>query len=244
MVKAQLDHPPYEDFPWPPGEDDLYYDDRMRMETARHYQQVMLLLLVLKLAWRDRQDVYIGANMFVYFSPDQVLTKDFRGPDLFVVTGVKQRERKSWVVWLEEKAPDVVIELLSYTTATLDKTEKKDIYQNTLRVPEYIWYDPWSAELAGWSLRDGVYLPVEPDTDGAIPCHATGLKLIRWHGVFDGVEATWLRWATMAGELLPTPDELAEQQQQAAVQAEQRAAALEAQLAAYQRRFGDLTGEE
>ena len=31
-------------------------------------------------------------------------------------------------------------------------------------------------------------------------------------GTYKGVEATWLRWATVAGDLLPTDAERAEQQ--------------------------------
>jgi Uma2 family endonuclease len=33
-------------------------------------------------------------------------------------------ERKSWVVWEEGKAPDIVIELLSASTATQEKLRK------------------------------------------------------------------------------------------------------------------------
>ncbi|MFN8559596.1 MAG: hypothetical protein U0531_20400 [Dehalococcoidia bacterium] len=32
--------------------------------------------------------------MFVYFSPDQVLTRDFRGPDVFVAKDGTKRSRK------------------------------------------------------------------------------------------------------------------------------------------------------
>ena len=62
--------------------------------------------------------------MFVYFRPRQEFTHDFRGPDFFAVQGVAKRERKSWVVWEEGKGPDVVIELLSDSTAEKDKNEK------------------------------------------------------------------------------------------------------------------------
>jgi len=48
------------------------------------------------------------------------------------------------VVWEEGKAPDVIIELLSESTATQDKTVKKEIYQNQMRFPEYFWYDPFN----------------------------------------------------------------------------------------------------
>jgi Uma2 family endonuclease len=73
----------------------------------------------------ERQDGYVGGNMFIYFSQAQIKTQDFKGPDFFAVIGVPKRERKSWVVWQEEKTPDVVIELLSPSTAQYNKTEKK-----------------------------------------------------------------------------------------------------------------------
>jgi hypothetical protein len=34
-----------------------------------------------------------------------------------------------------------------------------------------------------------------------------GLSLVRWQGAYAGVDATWLRWTTPDGTLLPTPDE-------------------------------------
>jgi uncharacterized protein (DUF3084 family) len=49
------------------------------------------------------------------------------------------------------------------------------------------------------------------------------LALMRWQGTYLGVEATWLRWATLDGMLLPTGAELAEQERQRAEQERQRA---------------------
>jgi hypothetical protein len=49
------------------------------------------------------------------------------------------------------------------------------------------------------------------------------LFLLRWHGVYRGVEAIWLRWATLDGELLLTGYERAEQESQRAEQESQRA---------------------
>src|SRR2546428_1341003 len=118
-------------------ENDLPCDDGIPMETERHVLQMFLLIETLRAYWEDRDDVYVGGNMFVYFSPNQVLTHDFRGPDVFVAQGVKKRERKSWVVWQEGKPPDVVIELMSESTADFDKNEKKQVYQDKLKAPEY-----------------------------------------------------------------------------------------------------------
>ena len=245
MQRIHPEQLPGTDIPWPPTEDELPSSDGIPMETQRHALQMNLLIEPLELAWAERDDVFVGGDMFVYFSPDQVLAEDFRGPDVFVVQGVAKRERKSWVVWQEGKAPDVVIELLSESTAQRDKTEKKRIYQNRLRVPEYYWYDPFSGELAGFALRDGVYEPIAPNGAGGLPSRQLGLTLVRWNGIYRGVEAVWLRWATPDGTLLPTSAEVAAREREAAARerqraerAEQRIAALEARLAHLERRLG------
>jgi Uma2 family endonuclease len=243
-----------EEIALPPTEDELPSSDGMPMETERHVLQMYLLIETLRAHWAERTDVFVGGNMFVYFSPDQVRRHDFRGPDVFVVQGVEKRERKSWVVWQEGKGPDVVIELLSESTAERDKQEKKEIYQERLRVPEYFWYDPFSGEWAGFGLHQGRYDPIVEDEQERLISRELGLALVRWEGVYNGVSARWLRWATLEGSLLPTPEELAQQarqqaqeaQQQAqwaqqeAQQARQRTAELEELLTRYRARFGEL----
>ena len=67
-----------------------------------------------------------------------------------------------------------------------------------------------------------------------------GLTLVRWQGEYKGVEAVWLRWATFAGDLLPTESELTEQEIMRAQQERMRAEDLEALLQRYRERFGDL----
>jgi Uma2 family endonuclease len=232
---------------WPPTEDELPSDDGEPMETQRHALQLQLLLDPLRLFWADRRNVFVGGNMFVYFSLGQVRHQDFRGPDFFVALDVPRRERKSWVVWQEGKGPDVVIELLSDSTAAQDKGEKKAIYQDHLRVPEYFWFDPFSGEWAGFALCNGGYEAIAEDSQGRLVSRRLGLALVRWAGIYQEVEARWLRWATLTGALLPTPQEVAAEAQGLAAEAERRAAeaqdqaaTLEALLARYRERFGDL----
>jgi Uma2 family endonuclease len=236
---------------WPPTQDDLPYDDGMPMESQRHVMQLQLLMDPLRLLWEGRQDVYIGGNMFVYYSLAQVRNKDFRGPDFFVALDVPKRERKSWVIWEEGKGPDVVIELLSESTAAQDKGEKKDIYQDRIRVPEYFWFDPMSGEWAGFILQHGRYAAIEEDSQGRLLSQTLGLALVRWEGIYQEVEARWLRWATLSGALLLTPQEVAVESQRQATEAQRQAteaqrqqAALEALLARYRARFGDLPDAE
>ena len=211
-----------------PTEDDLPCDDGEPMETHRHRQQMELLIQSLEPWARSRGDTYVGGNMFLYFSNEQLRGKDFRGPDFFVVLGVSPRERKSWVVWDEEKGPDLIVELLSDSTRQVDKTENMRVYQDRLRVAEYFWFDPWNPDdFAGFSLTDGRYRPLEPLAPGRLPSPVLGLSLVHWDGVFSGVETRWIRWATPDGRLLLTEAEAAKAEAEAA-QSEAKVARSEA----------------
>ncbi|KKD38748.1 Uma2 family endonuclease [Limnoraphis robusta] len=214
----------------PPTQDDLPCDDGIPMETERHKHQSDLLINAL---WErlKQQNAYVGGNMFVYFSLEQVRNQDFRGPDVFVVLDVPRQERKSWVIWEEGKGPDIVIELLSESTLSRDKTEKKRIYQSQMRVPEYFWYDPFNPEdFQGFRLQGSVYQPLEPDEQGRLMSQELELALVKWSGSYREIDTVWLRWATLEGELLPTTEEIAEQQRQRAELAEQQLEQLKQQL--------------
>ena len=77
---------PYDDGDWSertanlrmPTQDYLPYDDGEPMESERHLYQMMLLIETLKQHWAGRDDFFIGGNMAVYFSSEQVKKKDFR----------------------------------------------------------------------------------------------------------------------------------------------------------------------
>jgi Uma2 family endonuclease len=220
MTPAELE---YIGVPIPPTEDELPFDDGVPMETQRHKFQMDLLLDALYPWFEAREDGYANGNMFVYYSLDQVKNQDFKGPDFFVALGVPKRERKSWVSWVEGKTPDVVIELLSPSTAAIDKGEKKLIYQNQMNVSEYFWYDPFDPnDWAGFQLQGSLYQPIPLNAQGQMLCQTLDLVLVRWEGCYKGVEAVWLRWASLAGTLLLTGEEQAQRQaEQAQRQAEQ-----------------------
>jgi Uma2 family endonuclease len=229
-----------DDVPVPPTEDELPYDNEDTMESQRHVLQMYLLIETLRLYWSDHNVAgFVSGNMFVHFNLERALNKDFRGPDFFAVLDVPSRERKSWVVWAEGKGPDVIIELLSDSTAALDRGEKKFVYQDKLRVPEYFWYHPFTGEWAGFALQKNVYVPLERDEQDRFISETLGLALVRWTGTFQDVEARWLRWTTPEGELLPTGAEKAANARQEAEAAQQRTAELERRLAQYRERYGD-----
>jgi len=214
-----------------PKEEDLPYDDGEPMETARHRDQMLLLIESLRVSWAGRTGYYVGGNMFIHFDPQN--KRHFRGPDFFLVLDVEDRERRSWVVWQEGmRFPDVIIELLSESTRDIDKGEKKTLYERVFRTAEYYLYDPFSQEFLGYHLQGAHYRGVEPDADGKIFSPVTDLYLATREG--------WLRWLTREGQVLPTGWELAQRERQRAEQERQRAERAEQLLEEYQRRFGSL----
>ena len=97
--------------------------DEPEMESSLHSAQLMLLVTCLDWLWRDKTDYFIGANLTIYFSRQQLKNRDFRGPDFFLVKNVDNSPRLSWVVWEEDgQYPNLIIELLSDSTAKIDRS--------------------------------------------------------------------------------------------------------------------------
>lgn len=212
------------------------YSDEPPLETDLHRNQIDLLIRLLQYWWQDRQDFYISGNLTVYYNTQQLKSRDFRGPDVFVVLGAEKRDRRSWAIWDEGgKYPNLVIELLSSSTAKVDKGAKKTLYQDVWRLPEYYWFHPDTLEFAGFCLGNGGYEPIAPTEAGRLPSQQLGLQL--------GIHERQLRWFTAEGELIPLPEEAerqkaeqerqkAEQERLAKEQAQQRLEQLEAFLRA------------
>lgn len=188
------------------------------MESSLHYAQLALLVACLEWLWRDRTDFFIGANLTIYFSREQLKNRDFRGPDFFLVNQTQRRPRKSWVVWEEGgQYPDLIIELLSPATAKTDRSLKKVLYQDRFRTPEYFWFSPETLEFEGYRLVGQHY--------DAIALNAAGQRWSEVLGLFLGVQDETLRYFHPSGELVPTPEE-------AAAAAQERASRLAEQLKA------------
>ena len=194
----------------PPSSLELVCDDGEPMESARHRQQMMVLIESLEHAWRERTDFYVGGNMFLYFSETQARHNDFRGPDVFVTLDTTRRERRAWVTWEEDgKSPDVIIELLSDSTERVDRGDKMRLYGRVLKVGEYFLFDPFSGILEGYELAspNQGYVKKQADAQGRYSCAQLGLLLGKARSTLWAVEVDWLRWMQPDGSVLPMPSE-------------------------------------
>ncbi len=218
VLSSQPDTPIF-----PPDE---LLSDEPPLETTRHLKQLILLLTCLERLWSDRTNFFAGGNLSIYYSTRQRKSEDVRGPDFFVVLDTERRDRKSWVVWAEDgKYPNFILEVLSDTTAQVDRGLKKQLYQDVFRTPDYFWFHPYTLEFKGFKLNYRQYEAIEPNDRGWL--WSDELQL------FLGISNEQLRFFTPEGALVPTPEE-------AEIQERQRADQAEAQIAVFLRKLQEL----
>ena len=217
--------------PRPPSVD--YPDSDGQPVAETDFQRIPLWYANDALArhFRDRHDVYVSANMFVYFEEGN--PKAVVAPDVFVVLGAPDHKRRSYKIWEEPKGPDFVLEITSHSTRIVDQGPKRRIYEE-LGVWEYWQFDPTGDYLVP-PLRGQrrianryVELPVRTSANGTLSGRSEVL------GLDLRVAQGRLRFRNpTTGQDLPSSEELEErvEQQAAALRAaEARVAELEARM--------------
>ena len=190
-------------------------------ETDVHRTLMFELIGMFQAFFRDDPHVYISGNLFLYYQegdPRQVVA-----PDVFVVQGVRNRQRRIYKLWEEGVPPAVVFGLTSRSTRGDDLRSKYDLYER-LGVTEYFLFDPLGEYLRppcrGYRLHQGRYRPQVAAEDGSLwsavlrlALHARGAQL----RLYDPARQRWL----------PTPQE----ESAARRAAKERALVAEAELA-------------
>ena len=193
------------------------------------YQLVPMLYVVdaLRRYFRQRNDVYVGANLFIYY--EQGNPRAVVAPDVFVVIGAPNHLRSSYFLWQEPKGPDFVLEITSRSTRREDEGRKRNLYQS-LQVPEYWQYDPTGdyldPPLQCSRLIAGNYAVVPAgklagDTFG-LPSRVLGLELHLAPGELRLFDAATRRYLLNSAETEQAWQQ-AEQERQQAMQERQQA---------------------
>lgn len=200
-----------------------------------HFLQPLLLFLTFLPTNWNPELVYSAADLNLYY--DLHHPQWYKRPDWFGVVGVNKLYRGedlrlSYVTWQEPANPFVVVELLSPGTEAEDLGEtrsqpnqpptKWEVYERILRIPYYVIFSRYTNELQGFHLVGGHYEALTL-SDGRLAMPELGLSLGVWEGEFQSIERLWLRWFTLAGELIPVPQEEAAEAKQEAAEANRRA---------------------
>jgi Uma2 family endonuclease len=153
-------------------------DGQPMAESDIHRREMIDLITGLEDHLRDRPDVYVAGNLFLYYQKGD--PRAVVAPDVFVVFGVPKGDRKAFKVWEEGAAPRFVIEVTSDSTREDDLQRKRDLYER-LGVEEYFLHDPLGdyldPVLQGFRLSAGRYAPIQPGSQGDLTSRTTGLTL-------------------------------------------------------------------
>ncbi len=189
--QTEIHYPETDDMPMP----DAYYQ-------SDHY---LGTLDMLKGFFRDREDVVVAGNIFMYYEEGNPSANV--SPDCLVVLGVGTdsfERNNTYLVWDVGKVPDFVLEIGSPSTSGRDLRDKRDLYAS-LGIGEYWRFDPSGGEhygepLVGEGLVGGEYreLGMIRDADGGVWGLSPALNLeLHWEGgrlrMYDPVGERWLR---------------------------------------------------
>ncbi len=176
-------------------------DGEPMAKTELHRNLMMDLIAMLCAHFANDPMVYVSGNMMMDYvdgNADYCVS-----PDVFVTRGIPRLPmRETYKIWVEGKAPDVVIEVTSKWTARVDQRQKFALYRDVLKIPEYFLFDPLEKTLAGASLNgyrliEDAYRLIEP-VNGRVTSEGLGLEL--------EVSGTRLRlFDPGRGVYLPTP---------------------------------------
>jgi Uma2 family endonuclease len=199
---------------------EVYYPETDGKPVAETEIQVDLLLelrATLKDYFAAEPDAYAAGNMLLYYVEGD--PKKCVAPDVFFVRGVPNRRRRTYKVWEEGKAPDVVFEVSSRGTWGDDLKRKWKLYER-LGVKEYFIFDPeydylvksFGQTLLAYRLVEGKFTELDV-IGGRVFSQELRLELV------DTGETLRL-FDPQAGRFLPTRSDIRDARQQAEVRAE------------------------
>jgi Uma2 family endonuclease len=185
---------------------------------------------------------FVGADLNLYYDLDR--TGWYKRPDWFLVLGVAASKslaesRLSYVMWQEQVAPFLMVELLSpgteaedlgQTLRVADKPPTKwQVYEQILQVPYYGVFDRYSSQFRMFWLQGDRYVEQRIVDQGFwLPEIELGLGV--WDGVYQGMAGQWLRWYDRNGEWILTETERADLERERADRLQERATRLAAKL--------------
>jgi len=229
-----------------PTEHNLPYSDNKPVDNELQLLIPILLRGALELAWCDRDDWFLGANIGLYHEPKTPAV----GPDGLLAIGVPhyrqgQDLRLSYVVWQEGVMPQWVLEIVSDKPGK-EYGQKMALYAR-IGVLYYTIYNPKHSKrdrhdvFEMYRLVDGEYVR-QQGTPYWMPELGLGL------GVARGKEfllptRDWLYWYDEAGNQYPTKDSIIFQERQRSSRAELTAEA-ERQKAEAERQRAEATQQE
>ena len=138
-------------------------------ETGFHVRASLDLYGSLREFFGQRGDVYVAADMFFYYQKGN--PKACKAPDVMVIFGCGNHERRTYKLWEEKICPSVIFEVTSKSSMMDDMIVKPMLYAS-LGVREYFIFDPLNEymeiPLAGFRLYERDDNRILPDEEGRL----------------------------------------------------------------------------
>ena len=248
--------------PSAPTDTTIFYpeeDGKPMAVSDLHRWILMRTLQVLEAYFADRPEVYVSGDILMYYVEGD--PRKSVSPDVLVAFGLGKKFRGNYKVWEEGKVPDFVMEFSSKTTYQNDLGHKMELY-TSLGIQDYFLCDIEGlylpSPLMGFTLVDGLYVPISENVDGGL--HSSALNLdfhvddldadlytsalnsgfpadVAGLGIYDPVGGAWLQTPAESALALAELEAIARQQEAArADAAEAEAARLRAELERLQAR--------
>jgi len=200
-----------------------------------HELQPQLLRETCQLPDISSDEYLIGADLNVYYDSRNTLWH--KRPDWFLVLGAAPGRqitdlRWSYVTWMEQVNPFLVVELLSPGTEAEDLGQtlrdvtrpptKWQVYEQILKIPYYAVYDRHALNFRLFRLVATRYeeMTIEHHRHWFTELN---LGLGVFPGTYSKYEGQWLRWYDAQGQMIPSDREDADQARQRAEQESLRA---------------------
>ena len=183
-----------------PTDTTIYYPDAdgKPMAVSDFHRWILTRTLqTLDAHFEQQPEVYVSGDILMYYVEGD--PRKSVSPDVLVSFGLGKKKRPTYLVWEEGKPPDFAMEFSSKTTYKKDLGYKMRLYAS-LGIQDYFLYDAVGlclpSPLMGFTLVDGVYVPLSSDSDGglhsdvlSLDFHVTDVGL----GLYDPVAGAWLQ---------------------------------------------------
>jgi Uma2 family endonuclease len=199
-------------------------DGQPMADNTKQFRWIVTIEGGIDALFKDNPNVFVAGDLLWYPVEGQPTIR--MAPDAMVVFGRPKGDRGSYQQWHEAGiAPQVVFEVLSPGNRVAEMIKKFQFYDR-YRVEEYYIYDPDRGELSGWArTADGELIEIDAMSGWVSPRMGVRFDLI--DGELELYYPDGRKFASYL-ELV----EQAEQSRQQAVQAQDRAERLAAQLRA------------
>ena len=226
-----------------------------------HRQILMRTLQILETHFKQNPGVYVSGDILMYYVEGD--PRKSVSPDVLVAFDLGKKRRQNYLVWVEGKVPEFVMEFSSKNTYRNDLGRKMELYAS-LGIQDYFLCDIEGlylpSPLMGFTLVDGLYVPISADVEGGLHSPALNLDFhindldvdlyasalnsgfpadVAGLGIYDPVADAWLQTpaesalalAELEAQRAETAEARAEQETIARQQAEAEASQLREELA-------------